>query len=161
MNKTISTVAIAILATVFFGSPDLMAQKAQKHSKDEAIIRRFLLERVESFNRHEGPQAAVYTSDADFVNVYGMWRQGPAEIEGRQRERMETVLKDATMTLINLRIRFVRPDVAIVHQTHEISGMLDSEGKTMAPHRELGIRVMVKERGKWLTTAFHNTIVRP
>lgn len=159
MNKTIRTVAIAILATVFFGSPDLMAQEAQKHSKDEEIIRRFLLERIESFNRHEGPQAAVYTSDADFVNVYGMWRKGPAEIEGRQKERMETVLKDAKITLIDLRIRFVRPDVAIVHQTHEMSGMLNSEGKTMAPHRELGIRVMVKERGKWLTTAFHNTIV--
>lgn len=160
MNKTIGTVAIAILATVFFGLPGGMTQ-AQKHSRDEAIIRRFLLERIEAFNRHERPQAAVYTSDADFVNVYGMWRKGPAEIEGRQKERMETVLKDAKIALIDLRIRFVKSDVAIVHQLHEMSGMLDSEGKTMPPHRELGIRVMVKEHGKWLTTAFHNTIVRP
>jgi len=160
MNKTIRTVAIAILATVCFGVPDGMAQ-TQKHSKDEAIIRRFLLERIEAFNRHEGPQAAVYTSDADFVNVYGMWRKGPAEIEGRQKERMETVLKNAKITLIDLRIRFVRPDVAIVHQKHEMSGMLDAEGRTMPPHQELGIRVMVKEHGQWLTTAFHNTIVRP
>jgi uncharacterized protein (TIGR02246 family) len=160
MNKTIRTVAIAILATVCFGVPDGMAQ-TQKHSKDEDIIRRFLLERIEAFNRHEGPQAAVYTSDADFVNVYGMWRKGPAEIEGRQKERMETVLKNAKITLIDLRIRFVRPDVAIVHQKHEMSGMLDAEGRTMPPHQELGIRVMVKEHGQWLTTAFHNTIVRP
>ena len=160
MNKTIRTVAIAILATVCFGVPDGMAQ-TQKHSKDEEIIRRFLLERIEAFNRHEGPQAAVYTSDADFVNVYGMWRKGPAEIEGRQKERMETVLKNAKITLIDLRIRFVRPDVAIVHQKHEMSGMLDAEGRTMPPHQELGIRVMVKEHGQWLTTAFHNTIVRP
>jgi uncharacterized protein (TIGR02246 family) len=160
MNKKITTMAAAMLAAAFLCPADAAAQ-ARKHSKDEAAIRRFLLERVEAFNRHEGPQAAVYTPDADFVNVYGMWRRGPAEIEGRQKERMGTVLRDAKITLIDLRIRFIRPDIAVVHQKHEMSGMLDSEGKTMPPHQELGIRVMVKERGKWLTTAFHNTIVRP
>ncbi len=90
-----------------------------------------------------------------------MWRNGPAEIEGRQKERMETVLKDAKITLLELRIRFVKPDVAIVHQMHEMTGMRDSEGKTMPSHRELGVRVMLKTHGKWLTTVFHNTIVRP
>lgn len=30
----------------------------------------------------------------------------------------------------------------------------------MPPHQERSIRVLVKEHGKWLTTAFHNTIVR-
>ena len=64
------------------------------------------------------------------------------------------------MTLLDLRIRFIRPDVAIAHQTHEMSGMLRREGQKMAPHRERSIRVLVKEQGKWLTTAFHNTIVR-
>ncbi len=165
MKWMIRKAAAAMLATMFFGlpncfSPGVKAQ-ARNHSRDEEIIRRFLLERIKAFNRHEGPQAAVYTPDADFVNVYGMWRKGPAEIEGRQKERMQTVLKQAKITLIDLRIRFVRPDVAIVHQKHEMSLMLDSERKTMPPHQELGIRVMVKEHGKWLTTAFHNTIVRP
>lgn len=119
------------------------------------------MERIERFNRHETPQAGEFTPDADFVNVYGMWRRGPAEIESRQKERMETVLKEAKITLLELRIRFVRPDVAIVHQTHETSGMLSAAGEKMPPHRELGIRVLVKEQGRWLTTAFHNTIVRP
>jgi hypothetical protein len=60
-----------------------------------------------------------------------MWRRGPAEIESRQKERMETVLKNAKITLLDLRIRFIRPDVAIVHETHEMSGMLSDDGKTM------------------------------
>ena len=90
-----------------------------------------------------------------------MWRRGPAEIEGRQGERMKTVLKDAKITVQDLRIRFVRPDVAIVHETHEMSGMSNDQGETMPPQQELSIRVMVKELGKLLITAFHNTIVRP
>ncbi len=164
MNKIIKTIAIVILATFFFGlsacSSSNETARTQVRSEDEETIKRILLERIESFNNHNAPSPDSFTSDADFVNVYGMWRRGPAEIESRQKERMETVLKEAKITLIDLRIRFVRPDVAIVHQTHEMNGMLNSEGEKMPPQRELGIRVMVKEQDKWLTTAFHNTIVR-
>ncbi len=156
----IQKIAIAILAIVFVGMPRYSEAQGQARSEDEEAIKKFYLENIERFNRHEAPRAADFTSDADFVNVYGMWRKGSAEIAGRQGERAKTVLKDAKITLLDLRIRFVRPDVAIVHQTHEMSGMLSPDGQKMPPHRERGIRVMVKEQGKWLTTAFHNTIVR-
>jgi uncharacterized protein (TIGR02246 family) len=164
MNKIIKTLAIAILATVYFGllscsSPSETTQ-TQIRSEDEEAIRKILLERIESFNRHEPPSAASFTPDADFVNVYGLWRKGSAEIESRQKERMDTVLKEAKITLLDLRIRFVRPDVAIAHQLHETSGTLNANGEKMPPHQELSVRVFVKEQGKWLITAFHNTIVR-
>lgn len=41
-----------------------------------------------------------------------------------------------------------------------MSGMLTEDGQTMPPHRDSVFGSLVKERGKWLTTAFHNTIVR-
>ncbi len=93
MNKFINTILIAVLTTVFFGllscsSPSETAQ-TQVRSEDEEAIKRVVLESIESFNRHEAPDPASFTPDADFVNVYGMWRKGPAEIEGRQKERME------------------------------------------------------------------------
>jgi uncharacterized protein (TIGR02246 family) len=159
-------IAMAILAMAVGGvlrGPAAGSEVPQtaNRSEDENAIRRICLERIERFNnKHEPPLAAEFTPDADFVNVYGMWRKGPAEIEARQKERMETVLKEAKITLLDLRIRFIRPDVAIAHQTQEMSGMLDPEGQKMPPHRERSIRVLVKEQGKWLTTAFHNTIVR-
>ena len=74
---------------------------------------------------------------------------------------MRTVLRDAKITMQDLGIRFIRPDVAIVHETHEMNGLRNDKGETMPPHQELSIRVMVKEKGKWLITAFHNTSVRP
>jgi hypothetical protein len=49
----------------------------------------------------------------------------------------------------------------IVHELHEMSGMLTDSGEKMSPHQELSIRVMVKEQGKWLIAALYNTIVRP
>lgn len=128
---------------------------------DKEAIERIILERIESFNRHEPPRAGSFTPDADFVNVYGMWRRGAAEIESRQKERMETVLKDANITLLDLHIRFIRPDVAVVHELHELRGMRNNDGGQVPPHQELSVRVLVKEQGTWLITAFHNTIVRP
>ena len=164
MNKIIKTLAIAILTTVFFGllacSSASETTQSQIRSEDEAAIRKILLERIESFNRHEPPPSASFTPDADFVNVYGMWRKGAVEIESRQKERMDTVLKEAKINLLDLRIRFIKPDVAIAHQLHETSGILNANGEKMPPHQELSVRVFVKEQGKWLITAFHNTIVR-
>jgi uncharacterized protein (TIGR02246 family) len=154
-------ICAAALLTLVCGSAGRPENPPQATAEDEAAIKSIALARVESFNRHEPPPSGSFTADADFVNVYGMWRKGPAEIENRQKERMETVLKDAQIKLLDLRIRFIRPDVAIVHELHEMSGMRDDAGEIMPPHQEHGIRVLVKEQDKWLITAFHNTIVRP
>jgi uncharacterized protein (TIGR02246 family) len=164
MTKKIAITILALVAGGVFGDAvsEAGGEEGQTADRveDENAIRRICLERVERFNRHEPPLASEFTPDADFVNAYGMWRKGRAEIEARQRERMGTVLKEAKMTLLDLRVRFIRPDVAIAHQTHELSRMLSPDGQSMAPHRERSIRVLVKDHGIWLTTAFHNTVVR-
>lgn len=162
MTKRLAMAIVGLAVGCVFGRSEAAGEGAQAadRAEDENAIRRTCLERIERFNRHEPPQATEFTPDADFVNVYGMWRKGSAEIEARQGERMQTVLKQAKITLLDLRVRFVRPDVAVVHQTHEMSGMLSPDGQRMLPHQERSIRVVVKEQGKWLTTAFHNTIVR-
>ena len=54
---------------------------------------------------------------------------------------------------------FIRPDVAIVHVTNQISGFLATDGATEAPHNESSIRVFQKDNGIWRVSAFHNTSV--
>lgn len=172
MWTRISVVAVAIALSVSPASAQPGSEKAQasasseqsptqRLSEDEEAIRKIVVESLDQFNRlHLGPQAADYTADADFVNVYGTWRKGAAEIQSGQQQRMETVLKDAKITLLDLSIRFIRPDVAIAIQSHRMSGMRDPAGNTMPPHVERPMRVLVKDHGRWRITAFHNTIVR-
>ena len=50
--------------------------------------------------------------------------------------------------------------IALAHVTNELSGLVGPEGQALPPHRELSIRVLVKDRGVWRITAFHNTIVQ-
>jgi hypothetical protein len=73
------TLLIAMHVTIFVAIAAAQPRKITINSEEKAI-RKILLERVESFNRHEAPQASTFTADADFVNVYGLWRKGPAEV---------------------------------------------------------------------------------
>jgi hypothetical protein len=60
-----------------------------------------------------------------------------------------------------VRIRLLRHDVALVHVLNELSGLRRPEGQSLPPHRELSLRVLVKEAGTWRVAAFHNTLWRP
>jgi len=55
--------------------------------------------------------------------------------------------------------RFIRPDVAIAYVTNELSGLVGPDGKAQPPHRELSIRVVVKNDARWKIAAFHNTML--
>ena len=130
----------------------------------EAELKTHLLQTIERFNRHEmrPPESPGFTPDADFVNVQGRWMKGVDQIRRGQKEEGVTRLKDAQIKLVELDIRFIRPDVAIVHQLHVLSGKRRPEdGTPLPPQRQLSTRVLVKEQGQWITTAFQNTIVEP
>jgi uncharacterized protein (TIGR02246 family) len=136
--------------------------QAQGNAGDEAAIRKVIVDGIAAFNRHDAKAGtAFFTEDADFVTVYGKWSKGAAEIERSRQQRFETALKDARIELLDLRVRFIEPDVAIAHETHDLSGMRGPDGAAMPTLRELSIRVLVKREGKWLVTAFHNTVVKP
>jgi uncharacterized protein (TIGR02246 family) len=129
------------------------------NADDEKAVRQVIADMIAAFNRHD-PAPSLFTEDADYVNVQGMWLKGAAAIERGRKGRFETALKDAMITPLDVQIRFITPDVAIAHVTHEMRGMRGSDGTTLPPHRELSTRVFVKKKdGRWLLTAFQNTTV--
>ena len=133
MTKRIAMAIVALAVSSAFARSEAGADGAQTadRAEDENAIRRICLERIERLNRgHEPPRAAEFTPDADFVNVYGMWRKGSAEIERAPRGTHADSSQGAKMTLLDLRVRFVRPDVAVVHRLRT-SGMLSPDGQRM------------------------------
>jgi uncharacterized protein (TIGR02246 family) len=159
MSKTL---AIAVLALNFLASPApaLAGEKARTtvNAREEAAVRKFILEEIDRWNSNGPIVAERYTEDSDYVSVNGLWIKGLADLKNK---RDIPRLRDSRITLVDLRIRFIRPDVAIVHETHDMSGKRTSKGEALPTERQLSTRVMVKERGKWIQTAFQNTIVRP
>jgi uncharacterized protein (TIGR02246 family) len=130
--------------------------------EDEEAIRKIVAEMTDGFNRHDANAAArMYAADADFVTVRGDAAAGSEEIERKLAAIFDTRAKAAVLTTLEVRVRFIRPDVALVHVANELSGLVSAEGEKLPAHRELSIRVFAKDGGTWRVAAFHNTIQRP
>jgi uncharacterized protein (TIGR02246 family) len=57
-------------------------------ANDEQAVRKVLASFDEAFNRHDADAvAALFTDDAEFINVAGMWWRGNAEIKAGDRLR--------------------------------------------------------------------------
>lgn len=102
--------------------------------------------------------ARLFTEDADYVTFFGMNMPGRALIESLHRALFEGPLKGSKMATGSgePKVRFVRPDVAIV-----VSGGGSSlaDGKP-EPGRESTLTyVLVEEPEGWRVASFQNTRV--
>lgn len=149
---------ILMIATA---ASSLLGHPCRASSSAEAEVRTYVLQIIDRFNRHEIRPAASpgFSADANFINVEGRWMRNVEDIRRVHAAANKDWMKDAQIKLIELEIRFIRPDVAVVHQLHEMSGSRHPDGTALPPHRQISTRVLVKEQGNWITTAFQNTIV--
>jgi uncharacterized protein (TIGR02246 family) len=126
---------------------------------EEHAIKEVIAQTTAAFNKHDAVAfARFYTSDADLVSVRGEWMKGTGEIERGLSRIFETRAKHATLKPVEVRVTAIRPGVAVAHVINELSGLVDPDGHTLPPHRELSIRVFVNDGGVWRVRAFHNTI---
>jgi uncharacterized protein (TIGR02246 family) len=100
----------------------------------------------------------MYAPDADFVSVRGEAGAGAREIEEKLAAIFATRAGGAVLTTLDVKVRFIRPDVALVHVLNELGGLAAPDGDKLPAHRELSLRVLVKDDGAWRVSAFHNTI---
>jgi uncharacterized protein (TIGR02246 family) len=161
MIRTLMVTAIAATLSISPGRASARDVMNGTLSAAESELKTYLLQIIERFNRHEmrPPESPGFTPDADFINVQGRWMKGADEIRRGHKEEGATRLKDAQIKLVELDFRFIRPDVAVVHQLHVMSGKRDPDGTALPPQRQLSTRILVKEQGEWMTTAFQNMIV--
>jgi len=134
--------------------------QTQEHANDERVIREQVAAVEAAWNKHDA--AAMdqnYVEDCDFVNIFGEWISGrdslikihTALFAGPFRERYQRFTVE--------KIRFVRPDVAIVHVRTRNT---DRDGKLLEGDQgTIALLVMLKESGKWRTATGQNTELRP
>src|SRR3954464_12025907 len=130
--------------------------------EDETAIQKVVVEMTDGFNKHDADASTrMYKSDADFVSMRGEVGIGREAAEKGLRRIFETRAKAATLKTEDVKIRFIRPDVALAHVTNELSGLLSPDGQALPSQRELSLRVFVKDDGIWRVASFHNTVVSP
>jgi uncharacterized protein (TIGR02246 family) len=155
-SAVLTVAAIITIAVVL----NLSASADRPGDTDEQAIKDVIAATTQAFNAHDAAAfARFYTADAELVTVRGERMRGAAEIEKGLARIFATRAAAAKLRTLDVTVRFIRSDVAVAHVANEMSGVVEANGVTAAPHQELSIRVFVKENGVWRVTAFHNTIV--
>lgn len=154
-------VALLVVLGVGAGSDNAAQSRSTAAPSDEDAIKAVITATTDAFSRHDAKAWAKFcTADAQLVTVRGESMQGVAQIEQGLATIFQTRGGRVVLKTLDVRVRFIRPDVALAHVSNELSGLVGPDGQTLPPHRELSVRVFVKDDGAWRIAAFHNTIVQ-
>jgi uncharacterized protein (TIGR02246 family) len=137
---------------VFFSVSVLLGVAATKGTpEDERAIRQVIADRMAAFNRHEAKlNPAGFSDDFDVVLPNGSYIVGKPDLG----DRFSTVLSNARLIETVDRIRFIRPEVALV------DGKFEFIGTEMKPDpKGLECLVLVKENGRWVIAALRQMIL--
>lgn len=146
--KTLVTLMLIVLA---FSTSTAHAQGSRE--ADEAAMRANVSQMETGWNTKSGALfAKPFAEDADYVVINGMYIKGRSAIKTGHQQIFDTIYKDTQLKLNVTQIRFLRPDVAVVHVT----------GQRVGPSKELTqdarvTLVMTKEKQGWTIAAFQNT----
>jgi uncharacterized protein (TIGR02246 family) len=125
---------------------------------DEEAIRQIPARFEAAWNRHDMKAlASLFDEDADFVNVAGTWWKGRQEIEQAHVRAHAAMFKNSTLRLGEVKVRFLKPGVAVAHAHWDLSGDTGPDGTARAPRAGLMSQVVVKQNGLWLIASAHNT----
>ena len=152
------TVAASLLACAVIVVPAQKSVEAlNQRAADEAAIRENVKEMERGWNTKSGATfAGPFAEDADYVVINGLHIRGRAEIDKGHQRIFDTIYKNTTLNLTVKQIRFLRPDVALVH----VLGKAVTPQADAARERDVIISlVMTKEGGAWKIKGFQNTQV--
>ncbi len=151
-----STILIMVL---FIASINGYGQKTDNKAKDEAMIRANVEQMAKGWNMKSGEEfAKPFAEDSDYVIINGMHIKGRAANAESHQRIFDTIYKDSNIAPVIKQIRFLRPDVAIVHGISNLTFKVNGEEKKGSGFVTL---VMTKDKGKWSIAAFQNTGIQP
>ena len=141
----------------------LTSVAADKKINDEAGVNAVVHGFEDAWNRHDMDAfAALFATDADFVNVVGMRWVGRDAIKQHHAASHATIFKSSTLRISDTTVRFLNADVATARSMWTLAGITSETGQ-LVPSRT-GILTHVLERidGHWLIVLTQNTdIAKP
>ena len=146
--KILATVALLTLLA-------LSVNGQHNDAADESAIREAVKQMETGWNTKSGALfAKPFAEDADYVVINGTYIKGRAVIESAHQRIFDTIYKDTRISLVVQQIRFLRPDVAVVH----VKGQRTSPTGEQTQGALITV-VMTKEKTGWTIAAFQNTAI--
>lgn len=135
---------------------------SQTRSEDEKAINAQMDAMIASWNHHDFTDMKNYTTDdIDFVNPVGMWWKGRAQMQYALQTYHKGMFKNVDNKKISTKVRFITPEVAIVHLLHHTGKFTSPDNKVYGDNDNLGTYLFVKKTGRWLMTAGEEVAIDP
>jgi len=149
-------VKILALAFLAFFAATVPPAGAQTKADEEAV-RRLPQAFSNAWARHDGHELAkIMADDVDFVTVGATWLHGKADFEKYHTRLLSGRFKDSTITPLQTAVRFLRPDIAVIHWSWRIAGDKNPDGSARKPRYGMMTMVAEKSAGAWLVVVSQN-----
>lgn len=145
MKRVLVATVVALLMSTF--------GFAAEQKSDEEMIRARAQEFADNWNKHDATAMAyLWSADGDLVNPFGRRASGLTEIQRMFADEQSKAMKNSTYTVKNVKVHFLNPQMAVVDQDLEITGVANPDGTTatMNPHVTA---LMTKSGGQWWITS--------
>jgi uncharacterized protein (TIGR02246 family) len=140
-----------------------LADTGAEHASDIAAINAVLTDRfIAGWNAHDAHVfASSFAEDADCTNVRGVSVSGRYQIEQFHAQAFQKMFMHSHQTAELKKIRFLKPDVAVVDVRWEMTGARTPDGNPIPNRSGLLDLVFTSSGGHWLISVMHNTDLTP
>ena len=126
--------------------------------QDEKALRELPQAFTKAWAKHDGHELAkIMAEDVDFVTVSATWLSGRADFEKYHTRLLNGLFKESTRTPLETVVRFIRPDLALLHCSWRHQGDKDVDGSVRPPRTGMMTMLAEKRNGTWLVVAAQNT----
>ena len=150
MKRTLRSLSFILL----FACCSIHAQS----KADEAAVHQIPQAFAAAWATHDGHQLAkIMSENVDFVNVGGDWLHGRKDFELYHTRLLSGRFKDSTVTPLKTAVRFLRPDLAVLHWSWKIESDHNEDGTPRKPRFGMFTMLVEKKNGEWLVIEAQNT----
>jgi uncharacterized protein (TIGR02246 family) len=124
----------------------------------ETVLQGLVRYLVDGWNQGNGHLFATpFADDADYIHIYGGYLKGREQIAAGHQHIFSTIYRDSHMEASIASLRFLSPEIALIHLrcTTRLSDQASAGAEKEI--QSIPSLVAIKQGGKWVFTAFHNT----
>ncbi len=88
----------------------------------------------------------LLTNDVDFITVSGSWLQGRAALVKDHKAKLLTIFKASVWNTDSVQIKYIKPDLAIMHTSWGTKGDVDPDGTPRQPRHGILTWVITKQK---------------
>jgi uncharacterized protein (TIGR02246 family) len=150
---TMRSLVIALLASFMAAALPIGAQT----KPDEDAVRKLPQAFADAWAKHDGHELAnIMADDVDFVTVGATWIHGRPDFEKYHTRLLSGRFSGSTITPLQIAVRFLHPDVAVVHWSWKIEGDRNPDGTARGPRYGMMTMVAEKRNSMWLVVVSQN-----